>query len=122
METKKIQTLIESLTDNQDYQQELWVAYLCGNLDLSVALDIIKQKHQEIEQFQIQTQALIHHIHNPIMLQILESLTGYDHMILCLLIIGYNAKDISKYCNICLVRVRQAIYAIQTNEHWKKMQ
>lgn len=122
METKKIQTLIESLTDNEDYQQELWIAYLCGNSRLSTALDTIKIKHKKTEQLQYKAQLLISHDFSPAMLQILESFTGYEYTILYLLILGYNTNKISEHCGLSLVRVKQAIHAIQTNKCWEKLQ
>lgn len=120
MTTQQIQVLIESLTDNEDYQQELWVAYLSGE-HLSDSLSKIHQKHQNIEKFQFRLHAFLNQSTLPSMGQILDLFTYYEKSILYLLILGYNIEEISSLYSVGSAQVEQAIFIISQHPGLKEL-
>ena len=120
MEWKKIQEKINTLTDNEDYRQELWAAYLSDNKHLSLQLELIKLRNQEIEEFRHNIHYLIENPPQKEFRQLLESFDGIERTILYLLVLGYNIDDISEYKGICVVRIKQVISRIRISKRWNK--
>lgn len=119
-EWQKVKKDIDELTDNEDYRQELWTAYLSGEKHLSFQLEIIKLKQQEIDQFRHSLHYLIANPPHSGLQQVLDSFNGIERTVLYLLIIGYNIEDISKYSDICIIRVRHIVDIIKQSNRWNK--
>ena len=121
LELKKTQKLIKSLTNNEDYQQELWVAHLSGQHHLPTILQNIHTKQEQIERFQAQLHKLDYENNESLLGDILDNFKGMERSVLYYIILGYNVKEISVIYGTCLIKIEQAISVIRQHESWEKL-
>lgn len=117
----KVKAQIESLTDNEDFRQDLWVAHLSGQHQLPSILKNIQKQHDKIEEFQ-------HRLHKYAIdelsvniTQLLENFDSMERSILYMLILGYKVDTISDQYGTSRVRVQQSIDIIQKHSIWNKL-
>lgn len=118
MTQQEAQQLINRLTDNEDYRQDLWIEFLSGHYDLSTRLERIHLRNEEIEKFQDSLHQLITHPCSSSINKILESFPLPEKSIIYWLMLGYNIDDISRYKGISQVRLHQMITVIRRNSGW----
>lgn len=113
---KKMSTLIDSLTQNEDMRQELWVAYLMG-----FPHDLLPELLSSIESFEYiestfhqQIQSLIN---SPIPTNYLSNLSSVECIVLCLLMLGCDLSIISRYNGYSEVKVAEIMVALQEGEN-----
>ena len=119
---KTVMQIINSLTDDEDDRQSLWVYYLNGNSveSLSTYLAKIKKEFyvsQEIEQ------RILYIMHNgdaPKIDSILANFSPYEQGLMCLLMLGLSVIEISNLKGISEVRIRQSLATIRYNPYWEK--
>lgn len=104
-----VQEVINLLTDNEDYRQDLWVCYLSG-LPLTAFLDYLNQK-EYLNRKELQVSQLWHYVsqNNPNLLELLQNLSDKDHSIILQLILGNNISTISGYKGISQVCIQRII-------------
>lgn len=117
-----IQRKIESLSQDEDERQDLWVAYLEDPyFDLSSRFVEIKIKNQAND---LILTNLINYLQSPPtaeMLEILDAFTEIERSVLILLVIGFTKEQVSKYKMIEMLRLQQMINNISTHPIWEKM-
>lgn len=118
---KAVQCEIESLTSNEDFRQDLWVAYLSGQQHLPTILQKIQEEHIKIEEFQIRLHRCVVEELSITISQLLENFSGMEKSILYLLIMGYDVNDIGDQYGTSPVRIQQAIRTIQKHSIWNKL-
>lgn len=116
-ETSQTQRLISDLTNNEDYQQELWVHYLEGNspdtfLPFLNRLLIEHKLSHEFKKISTQCNAII---------DLLHEFSEFEKSVIICVLLGLSTKDIADYKHISEVRVVQAISAIRYNPFWAKI-
>lgn len=114
----RISNLINCLTNDEDYRQELWLHYLSGNSEdtLSSHLDFLV--NSEDRKFQ---ERLWHLYKNPPsekFYKLLSRFSAIEQSIMCLLMLGLSISELSQYKGISEVRIRQVIQVIRYNEAW----
>ena len=117
---KKVQNQIESLTNNEDFRQDLWVAHFSGQQHLPTILQSIKEQHIKAEEFQyrLHKYAIDGSCSVP---QLLDNFNNIERSILCMLILGYSIYDISVHYSTSQVRVQQSINNIQKHSVWSRL-
>ncbi len=125
MESKAKQTIllaINSLTDNEDHRQELWLHYLSGNsTDTFVRkLELIKLENERIDQLERALLTVYQDPQNKTLLYFLDNFSEIERSIMFLLLLGLSVQEVSKYKGISQVRIRQAIAAIRVHTVWEK--
>jgi DNA-directed RNA polymerase specialized sigma24 family protein len=116
-----VQGQIESLTDNEDFRQDLWVAYLSGQHSLPSVFKQIQEQHDKVEEFQrrLHQYALSEQSHR--VSQLLDNFSNPERSILYMIVLGYNVRDISDRYGTSQVRIYQALDAIQKHSIWNKL-
>jgi len=118
---KKILAQIESLTGNEDFKQDLWVAHLSGQQQLFITLQSIQSQHDKIEEFQYRLHKYAFDELTGGISQLLDNFNGIERSIVYMLILGYKIQDISDHHGTCLVHVQQSIDIIQKHSVWSKL-
>ncbi len=112
---------IKSLTNDEDYRQQLWVHHLSG--DSSAVLDDrlirIKQEDKLYYKLQEAVWSMYKDPPSPELLMFLKSFSEFEQSIMFLLLMGLSVNEVSKYKGISLVRIRQIITAIRNNPVWE---
>ena len=113
--------LINNLTNNEDYRQELWVHYLSGNSPSSFSshLENVKTAYTEHTLLQNAIWTFINDSSHSEILDIIVDFSEFEKSIIILLIIGLDVEAISRYKNISETRIRQAVHSIRCNNIWK---
>jgi hypothetical protein len=113
--------IINGLTSDEDYRQELWCHYLSGDSSamLSDRLTKIKQDSENYDRLQEAIWVLYKNPPSPELLDFLRSFSEFEQSIMFLLLMGFSANEVSEYKDISLVRIRQIIVAIQNNPVWE---
>jgi len=122
--TELVSSLINSLSNDADVRQDLWVCYLSGTPieSLESRLSRIKAEYSDDLELQKSIWALLRNPPSPELSALIEkNFTDYERMIICCLSLGLNAGKISKIKGISEVRVRQSIATIRYNECWEVM-
>jgi hypothetical protein len=112
---------INSLTTNEDHQQDLWVFYLENNPisafeDFLERLRIGEMRYQQDKQL---IQGLF--TESGQLKDFLCNFTEFEQDIMCLMAIGFTAIKIARYKRISEVRILQAIDAIKSRSIWKTL-
>jgi hypothetical protein len=120
--TTLVSNLINCITTDEDFRQELWVHYLSGNNieTFSSHLEKIKIEYSDDEKLK---QAIHQMLQNPPsdnFMLFLDNFSDFERSIICLLILGIDVTDISKLKSISEVRIRQAITSLRYNTIWSK--
>jgi len=116
-----IQRKIETLSQDEDERQDLWVAYLEDPyFDLSSRFIEIKSRNDAND---IIISNLINYLQSPPtseMLELLDNFTELESSVMILLVIGFTKEQVSKYKMIEMLRLQQMINNISTHPIWEK--
>lgn len=116
-----IQRKIETLSQDEDERQDLWVAYLEDPyFDLSSRFIEIKNRNDTND---IILTNLINYLQSPPtseMLELLDNFTDLERSVMILLVIGFTKEQVSKYKMIETLRLQQMINNISTHPIWEK--
>lgn len=118
---KTVQSQIESLTDNEDFRQDLWVAHLSGQHSLPSIFRTIQEQHQKMEDFQRRLHIYTTSEKSINIVQVLDNFDGIERQILYMIVLGYKICEIADFHGTSLVRVHQTINAIQKHNIWNKL-
>lgn len=119
---KTVKSQIESLTNNEDFQQDLWVAHLSGQHHLPSILQSIQKKHTQIEDFQRRLQECAIGNMSLNMTQVLDKFLSVEKSIIYMLLLGYTLEEISDHHGASIVHIRQALSIIQKHNVWNELQ
>lgn len=114
-----VKEAIERLTSDEDRQQDLWLAYLSGNPELSTTLSSLLLNEEIYEASKLQAQQLIS---SPISDEIDLNLTENERVILYLLMAGYDHDKISMYNSVSKVRINQILVSLRGSSLLKSFQ
>ena len=118
-----ISCLINSLSNDEDVRQDLWVSYLSGTAEESLEARLSRIQAEHAVEAQLQ-HAIWNLVKNPPSEQlsnlIQANFTDYERSIICCLMLGLNASKISGLKGISQVRVRQTIATIRYNKAWEQ--
>lgn len=112
-----VSSLISALTKNEDLRQDLWVAYLSGEINstfsdklyqLSLSYDIQKQSTEKLQQI----------IDLDIPQSNLDQLSDLQKSILLLTILGYSPEQIGKYNSIKQVIIEEEMVDLTKHPVW----
>jgi hypothetical protein len=118
----QILDLINSLTDDDDLRQELWVRHLSGSTEESLRKHVDRSLDNiDDENFKMALWNVISNPPSDNFNQLLEAFTDFERSIVILLALGLSIEKISIYKDISEIRVRQAISVIRYNNVWKKI-
>lgn len=116
-----IQRKIETLSQDEDERQDLWVAYLEDPyFDLSSRFIEIKSRNDAND---IVLTNLINYLQSPPtseMLELLDNFTDLERSVMILLVIGFTKEQVSKYKMIEMLRLQQMVNNISTHPIWEK--
>ena len=116
-----IQRKIETLSQDEDERQDLWVAYLEDPyFDLSSRFIEIKNRNDAND---IVLTNLINYLQSPPtseMLELLDNFTDLERSVMILLVIGFTKEQVSKYKMIETLRLQQMVNNISTHPIWEK--
>lgn len=120
--TTLVNNLINCITGDEDFRQELWVHYLNGNSieTFSSHLEKIKVEYSDDQALKSSIQQMLQNPPSDKLMSILEKLTDLERSVVCLLILGVEVTDISKLKSISEVRIRQVIVTLRYNDIWSK--
>lgn len=119
---EKVGNLINCLTSDEDFRQELWVHYLNGNAEHTFAshLQKLNAEYTEDESLRHNIWLLIKNPPSEKLTNILADFSDFEKSIICLIMLGQNIDQISAHKGINEVRIRQAIATIRYNPLWEK--
>lgn len=114
---------INSLTEDKDLRQELWVNYLEGASlsDLSDQKIKIEQEEQKYQQMKSAFQHIIDNPPSDFFHEILSNFTSVEQEVLCMLALGCEINEISQYNSISEVRLRQMVVNIRNSNIWEEI-
>lgn len=118
----EVSNLISCLSNDEDVKQDLWVHYLSGTPveSLNARLASIKAEYREDLELQ---KAIWDLLKNPpseeLSTLITTNFTEYERSIICLLMLGQDASQISEIKGISQVRIRQTLATIRYNKCWE---
>jgi hypothetical protein len=119
----QVHCLINSLTNNEDYRQDLWVHYLSGKPVESFEARLVRLKVEYSDHTELR-ERIWELINNPppesLSSMIEINFTDYERTIICLLMLGLDVSQISEQKGISEVRIRQSIAVIRYNKCWKE--
>lgn len=114
--------LINCLTNDEDFRQELWVYHLDGNPIESLPDYLNKLKLERSDDFKLK-KAIHQIIQNPLsdnVLEFLDNFTDFERSIICLSMLDLTIERIASIKGISEVRIRQTIANIRYNSIWEK--
>ena len=123
METQEsVAQIINLLTRNEDYRQDLWVHYLSGHSieSLSSHLQGIVAEYSSHEELK---ENIWTAMNNPLpqpFIDFLSTFSDFERTIMSMLMLGLTISQISKFKGISEVRIRQTLSNIGYNEGWRK--
>lgn len=125
METKLtlVIELINSLTEDEDLRQELWVHYLSDRSSPSLhdRLDVLRISQKVTCDNQYLLGAFVSRPLSDAASYAIEILEPVERHIVYLLALGLSPLEISKYKGIGEIRVKQAITSIQASPTWIRL-
>lgn len=118
--TAEVDSLINCLTSDEDLRQDLWIHYLSGNSveSFSSHLDKVRIEYSDDLKLRNAIWQLIHNPPSEKLTSILDNFTDLERSMICLLMLGLSAKEISVIKGISEVRIRQSIASIRYNQCW----
>jgi hypothetical protein len=119
----KVSNLINSLTDDQDQRQDLWVHYLtnCSSASLESHLEKIKIEEMLDREFRTQLWDAFKNPPSSKFSELLSHLSEVEQSVACLLALGLSVSDVSRYKRIAEIRIRQVISVMRENDCWKEL-
>lgn len=123
LEQTTIRQLINSLTEDEDLRQELWIHFLSGHASSSFIykLEILKIYQRVADDFQYNLATFFTHPLSSTVEDVIAVLAPAERRIVYLLVCGCSPQDIAKYNNICSLKVYQAIASIQMSQVWRSL-
>lgn len=124
---ESVSNLINCLSNDEDVKQDLWVYYLSGTPveSLDARLKRIKTEYTEYtEDLELQKSIwdLIQNPPSEELSNLIETnFTDYERSVICCLMLGLDAGDISNIKGISQVRIRQSIATIRYNRCWEEI-
>lgn len=118
-----VNSLINCLTNDEDYRQELWAHYLNGNplSSLSSYLDKISQEESvSLELKSILWRAFVNPPSDKFY-KLLSYLSEIERSVACLLALGLTVSEISRYKGISSIRIKQVIAILKENNCWEEL-
>lgn len=114
--------MIGYLTADEDLRQDLWVYYLSGNspATFSQHLEKIKLQNNSHSSLQKILQDLQLNPPSPELMTLISHFSELEQHVMCLLMLGMSAQEISRYNGISVIRIMQVISAIKTHSGWKE--
>lgn len=117
-----IQRKIETLSQDEDERQDLWVSYLQDPyFDLSSRLVEIKNRKDASD---LLFNNIINYLKSPPtadMLELLDQFTKLEQSVMLLFVIGLTKEQVSKYKMIEMLRLQQLIANVSTHPAWERM-
>ena len=118
VQSRSMQVLINSLTDDEDLQQELWVAHL-GGAHINKLYSIVQDSQIKFRPPNLtQLESIQHIISNPPQESFLSNFNDIEKSVMCLLTIGYNIDTIGALMGISEVSISCIIVDISMNKAW----
>ena len=119
-ELRRIKSLIDSLTDDDDLRQELWVHFLSGSNSSTFSnhLEILRLHYDIIQNFQHRVEIFARNVVSNGIEIVLQSFAPVEIQIIYFLILGLTPVNIAEYNCISLAKVNQAILIISKNPIW----
>lgn len=120
---KLISSLINSLTDNEDQRQDLWVHYLSGNPPSSFVAYLNKSNKAYAADREI-AHLLWHVFNNPPsekFQRLLSNFSDIEQSVICLLALGLSVTEVSGYKGISEIRIKQVISIVRENDCWEEL-
>jgi hypothetical protein len=118
-ESKKIAGLINSLTNNEDLRQDMWVAYLSGTPLVNLRQKILEKLITYHTQSKVYNAYELSKIDIP--LDLLMFFTANERHVMFLLYLGYNIGEISVTLGESRVTIISSILSIKQNTAWNKI-
>ena len=114
---------IETLTADNDIRQQLWLEYLEGTplSELSDTKIKIIQEDEQYQKLKEVKQSLLENPPSDFFYKILSSFTPIEQEVMCMLVLGYEIKEISQYNSISEVRLHQMMGNIRNSNIWKEL-
>lgn len=114
---------INSLTEDEDHRQNLWIHFLSGNpLDtLTAHLELLKKESILSNDIEKRILGIIRNSHYNKFQEILANFSNYEQGIICLIALGLSIKQISSVRGISEIRIKQTISAIRYNPYWNTL-
>lgn len=121
--TEQVSQLINCLTKDEDKRQELWVHYLSGHSPSSFAshLEKIDREYAVDQELQSKFHDILEHPPSDKFQELLSHLSSVECSIVCLLALGCDVHDLSRYKGISDIRIRQVISIIKEHDCWEKV-
>lgn len=119
-EHKEIQKIINSLTDDEDHRQSLWIHYLEGNSPNSF-VDHLQQVALHDKLFNKIRSGILFLRCNPPperFMEFISNFSDFERSIMFLLMLDFSLTDISEYKTISIIRLHQIIATISSNDAW----
>jgi hypothetical protein len=117
MEHQMVQDLIMVLTKNEDLRQDLWVAYLSGEID-STFSDKLKSLSLSYD-IQDSSSELTYFILNlGIEQEELDQLSDLQRSILFLTLLGYSLEQVGEYNGVKQVIINKAMVDLNKHPLW----
>ena len=117
----QIFSLINGLTNDEDFRQDLWVCYLSGepSAALSTRLDEIKLENEIGERLKHTLWQLHKNPPSTEFQQLLNNFSELEQSVMLLMLLDLSVTEVSEYKGISLVRTRQIITAIKSDPVWE---
>lgn len=112
---RRAEKLINSLVQNEDIKQDLWIDYLTGT-DLSLLVFKVYQHKLKYSTQTTNHDFLSSLLLNPPREEFLEKFTDCEKETMCLFALGYNIGEVCVHLGISLVGVKQLLSTIQSKE------
>ena len=122
-ELQATKQLIENLTDDEDFRQELWVHFLSGHGHPSFLAKLENIHLQNIIFLEYQ-RVIAYSVRFPLSGELEESLRKFapvESSILILVALGFSIDQIAKYKDICPIRLNQLVFSIRGSNLWEKI-
>jgi hypothetical protein len=117
-----VSDLINCLTEDEDYRQELWVHYLSGNPPSTFAdhLQTINNEYNLHAQIQQRVHWILKNPPSDRFYHVLENFSDIEQSVICLLTLGLTVPQVSGYKGIDEVRIRQVVAVIREHGCWEE--
>ena len=120
MNNQDVLVLINSLTDDNDYRQDLWVHYLSGfpTQSFSSKLEEIHKENIENQRIADSIWYLLNDAGYCEFRELLKEFSELEQSIMCLLAMGFTIPEISRYKTLSIIRVQQVVTTIKNHSKW----
>lgn len=120
-ELVKVQSLINSLTDDEDLRQELWLHFLSGAPDHSLAnqFEVLRIHDKITNDFQSRLEIFANIPLSDIAEAALQLLDIAERQVVFLLVLGLSVVEIAEYKGTSPIRVHQTVASIRASQAWQ---